>query len=199
MIILKKLIFLPLFLLLVGLLVYFYKNHNVCPKTGCFSMQNLDKFKTAEIYQNDQNIYRAMLKNGDDILRLEVKSGILQDEAQKEIATRIARMQALFENATSPYPGEITNVIECTEKFKPTLTKVNQINTEIAYFTGYLNNRLTFGSCTEDQAIYKGNLIFFYCAKEKQLIQLELITPKEKFLASETEYGQILSSLGCKD
>ena len=161
-------------------------------------MKNLDKFKVLEVYQNDSRIYRALLSEKKDLMRVEVKSKVEENEAEKYIEVEIARMKALFQNAASPYPGEISDEIECSEEFKPVLKTTKQTNVKMSYFSGFLNSRLTFGTCTQDQAVYKGVLALFYCPKQKQVFQLEIITPKEEFSTSPQRHQELIESITCR-
>ena len=100
-------------------------------------MKNLDKFKVLEVYQNDSRIYRALLSEKKDLMRVEVKSKVEENEAEKYIEVEIARMKALFQNAASPYPGEISDEIECSEEFKPVLKTTKQTNVKMSYFSRF--------------------------------------------------------------
>lgn len=186
-----------LFVLIFGLLVYTYlsKSQKECKRLNCLQMKNLEKFKVKDVYQDDRAVYRALLFEGNDFLRVEVRSNMQENEAGKYIDAEIVRMKALFQNTASPYPGEISDEIVCGEEFKPVFKTTQQNNIRIFYFTGFLNERLTFGACTKDQAVYKGVLARFYCSKQKQLFTLELITSNED---KNKDFLQTLFSVGCK-
>jgi len=177
---------------------YFSSQQKSCQKLNCLVMKNLDQFQTKEVYQDDPKTYRALLSFDEDLLRVEVNSAITENEAEKQIQAQITRMKALFEKATAPYPGEISDVIQCEWEFRPISGTSYQNNIQISHFTGFLNSRLVFGACTADQAVYRGILALFYCSGQKQLFQLEIIAPAEKFKASPENYTQILQSLACK-
>lgn len=161
-------------------------------------MADLPKYSLKETYQNTDNVYRALYTNDKDILRVEIRAGINKNEAQKSIDAQTARMEALFADATSPYPGDITNEISCNSKFKPKMAIENINGIRITHFTGYLNNRLTFGACTEDQAVYKGIEALFYCNNQSKLYQLEIIAPTDMFTAKEDYFNKMLQSIECK-
>ena len=161
-------------------------------------MTGLDEFRLEEVYQDDNNIYRALLFRKNDLLRVEVRSNIPKHEAEQHIRAQITRMKALFENTVSHYPGEISDEIVCGTEFTPTFTVDELTGVEISYFTGYLNRRLVFGACTEDQAVYRGILALFYCPNQEQLFQLEIIAPNEDFFASSETYEQMLWSIHCE-
>lgn len=183
---------------IVILLIFYAQKLNVCKKLGCLSMQGLNDFKTQEVYQEDDNIYRALLSKDSDLLRVDIRSDISEPEGKSHIQAQITRMKALFENAPSPYPGEISDEIACGEKYKPAFFDEEINGIQVSYSTGYLNNRLVFGSCTEDQAVYHGILALFYCPNLKQLYQIEIIAPADKFTSSPQSYQQMLKSISCK-
>lgn len=150
-----------------------------------------------EVYQDDESVYRALLSHDDDFLRVEVRSNIPKDDAERLIQAQITRMKGLFEKAISPYPGEISAVIECGEEFKPVFSVENVNGIEVSHFTGYLNRRLVFGACTEEQAFYGGLMALFYCPAQEQLYQLEIVAPKSNFLKEKDKYVQKLHSIDC--
>lgn len=180
-------------------IVLLYNFSTNCPKYGCLSINNLEQFRTSGVYQDDKNIYRALLSNDNDLIRIEVRKNVKEESAQKDIQGEIVRMKALFENALSPYPGELSNEIQCAKEFKPALTIKKINNTEVSYFNGFLNERMVFGSCVKEQAVYKGILALFYCSSKKQLFQLELITLSKDFLQNPSKYQQMIESIKCTD
>jgi hypothetical protein len=196
---LKYVYFIIFIFFAAGVFAYFSSQQKSCQKLSCLVMKNLDQFQTKEVYQDDPKTYRALLWFDEDLLRVEVNSAIANDEAEKQIQAQITRMKALFEKAAAPYPGEVSDVIQCPEEFRPIFGTTNQNNLQISHFTGFLNSRLVFGACTADQVIYQAVLALFYCPEQKQLFQLEIIAPAEKFKASPEKYNQRLKSLACKD
>lgn len=161
-------------------------------------MEGLEEFQIRDVYQDDNNSYRALLSRNDEYFRVDVRSQILPDEAEKFIQGQITRMKTLFEKSSSPYPGEISDAIECAEDFKAVFGDELINNLQVSHITAYLNQRLVFGACTDNQAVYRGILALFYCPKQKQLFQIEVIAPKEKFIASPERYRKMLLSLNCK-
>ena len=161
-------------------------------------MRDLDKFDVKEIYQDDKDVYRALFSKDSNLLRVDIRSNISESEAAKQIEVQITRMKALFENAASPYPGEISDEVVWDKELIPQLEEREVNRIQASHFTGYLNDRLVFGACTQDQAIYRGILALFYCPNQKQLFQLEIITPRDNYETNENKYLQMLNSIGCK-
>ncbi|MFZ5845498.1 MAG: hypothetical protein ACOY0S_03465 [Patescibacteria group bacterium] len=185
---------LTLIVLIVGYLVY----KPSCRRLDCLTLANLAEYKVKEVYQDDKTVYRAMLTRDQDLLRAEVHSQVSSSQASQDVQAQITRMQALFAKAVSPYPGEISQEIVCGQKFTPEFKTYEKDGLLISYFNGYLNSRLVFGACTEDQAIYRGYFALFYCPKQKQLFQLEIIAPTHNFNKSPQKYNQILESIRCR-
>lgn len=169
-----------------------------CKKLGCIYITGLNSFQLKDVYQDDKDIYRALYDKNSDLIRIEIRSIRTEDEANKSIEAQTARMIALFENAAAPYPGEISNEIVCDKKYKPVYATGIINGTSITHFTGYLNARLTFGACTEDQAIYRGIDALFYCNNQQKLYQLEIISPTSLFTDNESKYIDMLKSIQCK-
>lgn len=180
---------------IAGLLFYFNKNQ--CDRLQCLSMIGLDEFKLRETYENSLSTYRALLANNSDLLRVEVRSDLNPDEAANLITGQTVRMKTLFADAVAPYPGEITNEISCDSKFKPVYTEEKIYGIDISSFTGYLNDRLTFGACTDEQAAYRSILSLFYCPNQKKMYQVEIISPKDIFEKNEKKYREMAHSFRC--
>lgn len=193
-----NLIVIPLFgvIILVFFIIIFGKPS--CSTLECLSMNDLDNFRVKEIYQKDSDIYRALHSKDSDLLRIDIRSNISEPEASKRIQVLITRMKALFENRASPYPGEISDEIACGEEFKPVFAEEKINGIQVSYITGYLNERLVLGVCTEDQVFYKEILALFYCPETNQLYQLEIIVPKNSFMENKDKYLDMLYSISCK-
>ena len=193
----KETFFVVLLIIIALALILLLYNKRQCSLLGCLSMQGLDKFKVQEVYQEDDNAYRAQLSKDSDLLRVDIRPGISETEAKSDIQARVTKIKALFENAASPYPGEISDEIECGDEYKPVFSEERINGVQISYFTGFLNSRLVLGACTEDQAVYKEIFALFYCPKQQQFFQIELIVPKEVYNLNEDKYKQILYSIEC--
>jgi len=97
-----------------------------------------------------------------------VKLTRIETEArEKYIEDKKFLFESLFLPTTSPYPGVITNVIECPEEFKPKLTKTEK-GTFYALFAG---ERLNWGICAEDLIEYYSTFGIFDC-EEKGIFEV---------------------------
>ncbi|PIZ97458.1 MAG: hypothetical protein COX79_02200 [Candidatus Levybacteria bacterium CG_4_10_14_0_2_um_filter_36_16] len=191
--------FFPLFvLLLLGFGAYFFLSALSCQRINCITIKDNNHYKVKSIYEDNKYIFRALYNNGNNLLKIEMRTNSSQDEAQQAIQTQIVRTKGLFEDAAAPYPGEISDVISCSNEYKPVYSAKKQNGINISYFEGYVNDRLVFGSCADDQAKYHDTLAMFYCAKQKKFYQLESIIPRKDYINNRQENDSILNSLGCK-
>lgn len=186
-----------LIILLITSLALLMVQKKKCLQLHCLEMKGLNQFQVKEVYQNDKNIYRALLSKNDDLLRVEVHYNTLPNVASQSLQAEVTKMKALFENAPAPYPGMISDEIQCDKKFKPVYRTENINGLPIHSFDGFLNDRLVFGACTENQAIYRGLMALFYCPDQKQVYTLELIAPNNQAGAN-NDYFEDLSSLKCR-
>lgn len=198
----KKLAVLLLVLVIVSVVFLAHKLYvaKKCDILACINLLENDRYKLTETYQNDETGFRGLYQKiytSDEMIRVDVKNNVLGEDAKKIIDAQVIKMKGLFENAASPYPGEISDEIECSKEYKPVFLERDLNNVHISTFQGYLNDRLVFGACTQDQAVYKGTLSLFYCSNSEKLYQLELIVKKEKYEENPEVYKQILDSISC--
>jgi hypothetical protein len=97
-----------------------------------------------------------------------VKLTKIETEApQKYIQDKKFLLESLFAPTASPYPGVITNVIECPEEFKPKVAEV-QNGTMYTLFAG---ERFNYGVCAKDLVAYYSAFGIFDC-KEKGVFEI---------------------------
>ncbi len=169
-----------------------------CLRLSCLELPKGSVLKLTEVYEEVRgSVYRARYQMGDIIVRIDVRSDVDPEASIDYINGRIAGMKALYDNIRSPYPGLLSNEIVCDEGFKPTYKSYENANhLSVQTIIGYLNERLTFGSCQKDQAIYKGAMVLFSCPSKRQLYQVEFITKNEEFNVNKLE--TIIDGLGCR-
>lgn len=185
-------------LVFVGLLSYQIINQSLCQRINCLHLKDANNYKVKNIYEENEYIYRALYSKDTTLLRAEVKSNFSTEQANQAIQTKIMITKGIFEEATAPYPGEISDVISCGDKYKPVYSTRTQNETDISLFEGFVNDRLVFGACDDDQASYHNTLTMFYCAKQKKFYQIEIIIPQKEYRENKEKNEEILKSLGCK-
>ena len=161
---------------------------------------SLTGWKVQEVYEERLGeVFRGLYAKGEDqlLLRVDVRDSIVSDTAVVYIRGKIAGMKARYDNNRSPYPGLLSDEIHCDEGLKPTYsTFLTQSGKEIQMIEGYLNDRLTFGSCTKDQIVYKGIKVLFSCQQHKQLYDMEFIALVSSFTQEKIE--SLVKSLQCR-
>lgn len=160
-------------------------------------MDRLASYKQKEIYEDTRSTYRGLYQNHDELLRVEILSGMDVSEAQRRIDGQIAQIKSVYEKARAPYPGEISDTIECDKDFLPMYDTVQAGSLLISRVTAFLTNRLTFGACTSEQAVNRSMLALLYCPTQKKLYQLEFITRKNQFDELSAIYSASIRSLQC--
>lgn len=177
--------------------VTFFLSIKSCKRINCLTLLYKQDYKLDKIYEENNYVYRALYKKDKDLLRVEVKSNLSAVDADQAVQVQITRTKGIFEDAAAPYPGEISDVISCGDQYKPTYLskKINGI--DISYFSGFVNDRLVFGSCVSDQAAYKDTLAMFYCGNQHKFYQIEIITPRQDYEKNPKNNESVLESLGC--
>lgn len=144
---------------------------------------------------------RLVLLQEDKVLRIEAITGIGKASADMLMEDEALAVKALYEAALSPYPGEVSYLIVCNERFKPVFgTAEAKLN--FSYFALFATGRLTYGACSEDLVKYKAILAWAYCGKKETLYRLELFT-QLKSAQPESQQPQpdaglgLITSLGC--
>ena len=196
----KLAVFVPVVsLILVGIFIWI-KHHpsSLCNNLSCIHIQNSSSYHLQDIYADTATAYRALYTSSNGYIRISVQKANAQN-AKKYLDASVLRMKALFEKAPAPYPGDISDAIVCDPLFEPTYQTITTTHGVIQYFIGFLNNRLTFGSCSKDQAVYKGIMAFTFCPSHSLNIQIERILPVEKFATDEDTITTQFLSFTCAD
>jgi hypothetical protein len=169
-----------------------------CKRLSCLRLPKNTQLKLVEVYEETTgSVYRARYQMNDTIVRVDVRYGIDSDTALDYIHGRIAGMKALYDNIRSPYPGLLSNEIVCDKEFKPVFESVKTASgLSVEKIVGFLNERLTFGSCIQDQAVYKGAMVLFACPSQKQLYQIELIS--KNVVYAQDKVDSFIRSIRCK-
>lgn len=190
-----------LFIILTGIIILIIIVKNIltpCRYIQCLTLVNRNTYALKDTYQNTNRSFRGLYVSGQNYLRASIEQYDMPEQAERLINAEITRMKGLFEKAPSPYPGEISDAIECTGIFKPVYSVRHNATTEFFQIDGYLNDRLVFGSCTEDQARYKDIMILFNCPKQKKIYELEFIYPRLSYEQNSKQFQQIVETVSCK-
>lgn len=187
-----------IFLAGVAILSIFLLSSKSCQRLNCININEDKSYKIKQVYEDNPYIFRALYEKGDGLLKVEIRSNSTKLESDQNIQSQITKIKGLFEDAAAPYPGEISDQIHCSDEFKPIYSQKQQNGIQISYFTAFVNNRLTFGSCSADQIRYQDTMLMFYCPRQKNFIQLEILLPLKTYLKDPQTAQKTLDSIGCK-
>ena len=189
-----KVIILFLILIAIASVLFFLKNKK-CVGIKCLSFNHDTEFILSDIYENNPGTFRAIYQQGtDSFFRIEAKSSIEKLDSDKLLLSKVSHLSDIFENSISPYPGEISLKISCADKYKPKLQSSNRL----PYFIGYLNDRLQFGSCSEEQVKNQGAIGFLYCPNQKRFYQIEYIISVQKNEDKTARIKDLIESVNCR-
>ena len=104
------------------------------------------------------------------------------NDHKKYIEDRKFLLTSLFLPTTSPYPEVITNIIECSDEFKPKAQKANN-GTVYTLFAG---ERFNYGICTHDLIKYDSGYGIFDC-KEKGVFEVRVFSTDDKKIKKLTQ------------
>lgn len=177
----------------IGLIGYYFFSRAKCSKYSCISFDDMEQYRVEEEYENSPQMYRAMVRNGNTRIRIEEYTNTSKEEAISYDKIKIMNIESLYETAKSPYPGALSNEIECGTEYRPHVEKISVNTVPMTHVRGYLNERFQLGSCIKEELQYRSDLVLFHCGSQKIWYQFEVITP-----LNETEkYKGIISSLRC--
>ena len=123
-------------------------------------------------------------------IKVNIFKNISQEKSNIYISDKIVLINSLFREINSPYPGQLSNRIECPEEFKP--LKIS--NYPFDYYVIYASSRYTYGVCSSELIEYRGILYFLYCDKPKNLYQIKLFIPIDQDILV---YEKFLKSVRC--
>lgn len=130
-----------------------------------------------------------------DVLNIRIVSDLSEDKAVQYVNNQRYLVDNLFSKQKVPYPGPLTNTLECPENYLPKVEEEEDEDSFGVFYYLYANDRLTFGGCTEDILDYAAVLAFIYCKEKNEVYQVGYFTPKEN---PTSNYKEIVKSFKCK-
>jgi len=179
---------------ILGLFSYSVIFFTKCSKYSCISFDGMDNYRVEEEYESTSKVYRALLRHDELRIRIEAYADISAENANSYDKIKTMNIQSLYETAKSPYPGALSNEIDCGKDYRPQIGNLAINGVPSTYIQGYLNDRFQYGACLKEELVYKSSLVLFHCPLQKKWYQFELIRP----LARPVDDKRILGSLTCK-
>ncbi len=164
-------------LLIIGFVLI--KKFISCSAYQCLVFPGKESWHTREVYEETQTGWRGLITDSRFLVRLEEVNSVDAKDAGELTKITTMKLLGLFDSARSPYPGAITNEVVCQDQFKPKGgVFTNNKNIDVSFYTAYLDGRMQYGSCVEDQVSYRGSLGIFYCPNVREWYEIELLVPK---------------------
>jgi hypothetical protein len=117
------------------------------------------------------------LTNRERTMKIELFPDLEAEAARAIVQDGIMSLQALYANALSPYPGDISHRLEASPKFRPQFFTNTVGNVTYSYFLLFANERLSYGATAEDLVRYKSLLGWFHCGPAGNLYKVRLFVP----------------------
>ena len=196
--ILATIIFPILLFTLIIIFLFMYYNKFTCNGYSCLVFPDKELWKTIDNYKDDKYLWRGLISHPNYLIRLYKLGNIKENNAVEFTKITTMKIVGLFDTAQSPYPGEISDKIICSDKFKPKEEEiVSKTGINIHFITSYLNNRLQYGICLENQLVYRVYSGMFYCSNTLEWYQIEIITPLT-FATYDNEYKELFNKVDCQ-
>lgn len=182
-----------LFLVWAAMLdIYLPEGH--CDGIG-ISSEKLKGFRMIKkMSQRESEIYVFENDSEKAFLQIEKIEQINRKSAGILIQDKIVSVQAIYANAFSAYPGEVSNKIVCNDSFKPVYSERTMGDIFYRYYLLYSTERFGLGACSEDIVRYKHLLGWMYCPQMQRLYSVKYFMPLNNDFA---ELEQLFLSLSC--
>ena len=187
-------IFLVIFFIIISAFSFaFYKNQLNRREGNLFNLgissEYIEKIKWNSISDGHYSVTFAGAYE-ESVIQIKVLKNISLKEVNIYISDKMFVIKSLFREIVSPYPGKLSNRIECPEEFKP----LKIADSPFDYYVIYASDRFTYGVCSWDLIKFKSIIYFLYCNKEKKLYHIKLFIPVDEEIS---RYEGLLKSIGC--
>lgn len=130
----------------------------------------------------NKNTFRTVVaRKGHTHVRLEIVRNIARDDAVRYAEERLYVIRALYAKHESPYPGMISQVIECPDELKPRSVAVSIGGDLLPVLLAASTARFTYGASAEDLITYRGGVSFIYNEARQVLCKVEVFVEKKSF------------------
>lgn len=169
-----------LFGLVFGIGIFTYTRlFAACDELQCIAFPLLANTVKREILEKTDVSYIALYTLPDVRVRVEKRKKLSQSDANILTKITVMRMQGQFETARSPYPGMLSDAITCDKKFDINPRTIQNKTQSLVFFTGFLNNRMQYGSCLDSEIRFKGLNAIIYCQSHQSWYRIEALIPIE--------------------
>ena len=128
-------------------------------------------------------------------LKIEVMREVDKETADALLNDGIMGLEALYANALSPYPGDISNKVVADARFRPEFFRKTIGQTTYSYYLLFANERLGYGAVTTDTVKFKSLLGWLYCEQSKDFYKVKYFVPLE---TKAQQVEALFLSLACR-
>lgn len=169
-----------------------------CRNFECLVIYDKSLWQRIVEYEQTDKAWRGLIYHPLYRIRLEKIGTVNSDDADALSKINRMKIESTFVRNDSPYPGAISNKVVCGDEFIPKVQKiVTTSGMEVNYYSAFLNNRLQYGSCTEEQNLFRSYSAFFYCQNTQEWYQVEIIVPEDNGIPEHT-FKKIFSNIYCQ-
>ncbi|MBL9167278.1 MAG: hypothetical protein JNN07_06020 [Verrucomicrobiales bacterium] len=136
----------------------------------------LDGFQLSEQLERRGTSLITATNLAGDILKLERIPGLDADSASRLIGDGVMSLEALYANALSPYPGDLSNRVITDDGFHPR----RAAGPREPWFVLFANDRFGFGVSTPEQVKYKALLGWVHSDSSEELFKIRLYVPANR-------------------
>lgn len=174
-------------------LAWHLRANGIAMKGGGFRVKEYDEF----YFGGRRNIEITAHKE-DEIIRVKIVKNIEEKQARERIDGIFRTMDAHFEpqEILGIYADLIAAVARVPDELKPVKGSARIMESDVPYFQAYADRYFSYFVMTHDQATYRGMLTLVYCAKREELVNIEVLAPKQTFDSDKAR--QRLESFTCK-
>ena len=142
------------------------------------SSSRLEGFGLSEHFER-RGAEHWTLTNAGTVLKVEGHHDLDRDSAILLLEDGRMGIEALYANALSPYPGDISFKIETQKEFLPRSLESRSAGVHRSGFLLFANDRQGYGATTKQQTCYKSVVGWIHCEKTGSLYKVRWFVPQE--------------------
>jgi len=143
---------------------------------------------------NKRKVEKIIADSENERIELRIIQNYNREDAESYIKNQELLVLSNFDIYMAPYPGQISNLIKCEEKFLPIKEEMKTQKIMGVRFFLFSNDRYNIGECNEDLLIYKTAFSILYCIGKKTIYEFSYFTPKNK---PNAKFHNIVKSFKC--
>jgi hypothetical protein len=102
----------------------------------------------------------------------------LESEAASALIEEgVMNVEALYADALSPYPGDISRKVATDPRFRPQRFKREVAGVQYNYYLLFANERFGYGAMSDDAVKFRSLLGWFYCAEAGEFFRVKYFAP----------------------